>query len=750
MNPLAVYELNDDPLYVAEVPSTKFFKCRLCQIKFKDIEDLLNHITNVHQINMQMSEGAWLFSCLICKKAFTNVNNIIKHWEKCKSNPKKLWLSCLICKKAFTNVNNTIKHCEKCKSNPKQLWPAASTVEIDTRTGEIRNSSDHNSVPINTLPESISKETYGCDKCHYEFSSLDLLLVHKNTADYKQNSKFTCNICSKLWFSCNRNFLELHLDTVHKQGNTSVPQHISPENVIDMGMQILEEHVVEPPNKSRKRQPQPENSVPNTGDNTTDHNYYQNNTTDLGNNPSLVSKLNQEIFDLKYANENLRQEIAQLVATNSTLSKNLQEGNDVENIISSCHEENKENVNELRDVVKKYHEENQEKLKELTKLYLGLKQQQPENVVVLNRIESSLEEGKNKLNEKIITLDNEIIDLKEANRSLKQVNDNLQNENAKMFDLKNKNDQLKAEHSKLIIALNNFNVIKDTVIDKMQEEINDLKAILENESNAKQDLKIKIQENEKLKNDNEMLGKEIANLKTNFEVETTKNVQLGQENEKLKNDNENLKANLAVEASKNVNLFARLDANGLAIKNLKEENGTLTDQLKNLNENFEVKTSTIAKFQQNIRNLNQEIETLNKNNETLKEEVNDSKQKYSIQLKNSETLKSQHNILMDILTISDDKRNFLSLREELECLKNFYVQEKERAESLGLRTFPTSENEDLVEKYAEANEEIKVLKEKLIESETNSSHHEQEIGRLKLENEDLNKKFGVFGYLFKK
>ena len=720
MNPLAVYELNDDPLYVAEVPSTKFFKCRLCQIKFKDIEDLLNHITTVHQINMQMSEGAWLFSCLICKKAFTNVNNIIKHWEKCKSNPKK-------------------------------QWPAASTVEIDTRTGEIRNSSDHNSVPINTLPEIISKETYGCDKCHYEFSSLDLLLMHKNTADYKQNSKFTCNICRKLWFSCNRNFLELHLDTVHKQGNTSVvqrvPQHISPENVINMGMQILEEHELEPPNKSRKRQPQPENSDPNTGDNTTDHNYYQNNTTDLGNNLSLVSKLNQEIFDLKYDNENLRKEIAQLVATNSTLSKNLQEGNDVrddvENIISSYHGLNKENVNELRDDVKKYHEENQEKLKELTKLYLGLKQQQPETVVVLNRIESSLEEGKNKLNEKIITLDNEIIDLKEANRSLKQVNDNLQNENAKMFDLRNKNDQLKAEHSKLIIALNNFNVIKDTVIDKMQEEINDLKAILENESNAKQDLKIKIQENEKLKNDNEMLVKEIANLKTNFEVETTKKVQLGQENEKLKNDNENLKANFAVETSKNVNL-------DMAIKNLNQENGTLTDQLKNLNENFEVKTSAIAKFQQNIMNLNQEIETLNKINETLKEEVNDSKQKYSIQLKNSETLKSQHNILMDILTISDDKRNFLSLREELECLKNFYVQEKERAESFGLRTFPTSENEDLVEKFAEATEEIKVLKEKLIESETNSSHHEQEIGRLKLENEDLNKKFGVFGYLFKK
>ena len=217
-----------------------------------------------------------------------------------------------------------------------------------------------------------------------------------------------------------------------------------------------------------------------------------------------------------------------------------------------------------------------------------------------------------------------------------------------------------------------------------------------------------------------MLDKEIKNLKENFEVETSKNVKLEQ-----------------------------------AVKNLNQENGiwnqTLTDQIKNLNEKLEVKTSTIAEFQQDVKNLNQEIETFNKNNETLKEEVNDSKQKYSIQYKKCETLKSQHDILMDILTISDDKRNFLSLREELECLKNSYVQEKEKAESLAIALLPIpADNEDLVGKYAEVNEEIKVLKEKLIESETNSSNYEQEMGRLKLENEDLNKKFGVFGYLFKK
>ena len=56
-------------------------------------------------------------------------------------------------------------------------------------------------------------------------------------------------------------------------------------------------------------------------------------------------------------------------------------------------------------------------------------------------------------------------------------------------------------------------------------------------------------------------------------------------------------------------------------------------------------------------------------------------------------------------------------------------------------------DEDLTEKYHEANEEIKVLKEKLIEVETK---YEQENERLKLENEDLSKKFGYFGYLFKK
>ena len=88
---------------------------------------------------------------------------------------------------------------------------------------------------------------------------------------------------------------------------------------------------------------------------------------------------------------------------------------------------------------------------------------------------------------------------------------------------------------------------------------------------------------------------------------------------------------------------------------------------------------------------------------------------------------------MDILEISDDKRNFVSLQKEAEHLKNGYIQEKERTESF---------DEDLTEKYHEANEEVKVLKEKLIEVETK---YEQELERLKLENEDLSKKFGYFG-----
>ena len=64
------------------------------------------------------------------------------------------------------------------------------------------------------------------------------------------------------------------------------------------------------------------------------------------------------------------------------------------------------------------------------------------------------------------------------------------------------------------------------------------------------------------------------------------------------------------------------------------------------------------------------------------EEIQYLKQKLSIQKEKCNTLEVQQNILMDILDIPLEERNFLSLRGGLENLKNDYLNEKERADNL--------------------------------------------------------------------
>ena len=56
------------------------------------------------------------------------------------------------------------------------------------------------------------------------------------------------------------------------------------------------------------------------------------------------------------------------------------------------------------------------------------------------------------------------------------------------------------------------------------------------------------------------------------------------------------------------------------------------------------------------------------------EEIQNLKQKLSIQMEKCNTLEVQQNILMDILNIPPEKRNFSSLREDLEHLKNLACQ----------------------------------------------------------------------------
>ena len=75
------------------------------------------------------------------------------------------------------------------------------------------------------------------------------------------------------------------------------------------------------------------------------------------------------------------------------------------------------------------------------------------------------------------------------------------------------------------------------------------------------------------------------------------------------------------------------------------------------------------------------------------EEIQNLKQKLSIQKEKCNTLEVQQNVLMDILDIPQEERNFLSLREGLENLKNDYVNEKERADNLACQ-MPIPQSQD--------------------------------------------------------
>ena len=64
------------------------------------------------------------------------------------------------------------------------------------------------------------------------------------------------------------------------------------------------------------------------------------------------------------------------------------------------------------------------------------------------------------------------------------------------------------------------------------------------------------------------------------------------------------------------------------------------------------------------------------------EEIRNLKQKLSIQREKCNSFQTQQDVLMDILNIPSEKRNFLSLRKGLENLKNEYIIEKDRADNL--------------------------------------------------------------------
>ena len=91
------------------------------------------------------------------------------------------------------------------------------------------------------------------------------------------------------------------------------------------------------------------------------------------------------------------------------------------------------------------------------------------------------------------------------------------------------------------------------------------------------------------------------------------------------------------------------------------------------------------------------------------EEIQNLKQKLSLQMQKCNTLEVQQNTLMETLNIPPKQRNFLSLRQGLENLKNDYVNEKDRADNLALQMVPTEDIENLRGKFSIQKEKCNTL-----------------------------------------
>ena len=80
------------------------------------------------------------------------------------------------------------------------------------------------------------------------------------------------------------------------------------------------------------------------------------------------------------------------------------------------------------------------------------------------------------------------------------------------------------------------------------------------------------------------------------------------------------------------------------------------------------------------------------------EEIRNLKQKLSLQKEKCNSFQTQQDVLMDILNIPSEERNFLSLRKGLEKLKNEYIIEKDRADNLACLT-PITDSENSFKCY---------------------------------------------------
>ena len=108
-----------------------------------------------------------------------------------------------------------------------------------------------------------------------------------------------------------------------------------------------------------------------------------------------------------------------------------------------------------------------------------------------------------------------------------------------------------------------------------------------------------------------------------------------------------------------------------------------------------------------VKKLNKNVLEKEEKFKELNEIIVQKNQKLSLQKAKCEQFETQQNTLIDLLKIPNDQRNFLGLRENIENLKQDFINEKERADNLATNIPDTPPACD----HSKFSEEILKLKE---------------------------------------
>ena len=288
--------------------------------------------------------------------------------------------------------------------------------------------------------------------------------------------------------------------------------------------------------------------------------------------------------------------------------------------------------------------------------------------------------------------------LDEKDKKIKKLNDEIQNlqfENLRLLNQSDLQDKINQagflDIQKLTEELNKYKNEIETLTNELNKKKREMKSLEENED---KEIEKYVEEIEKLKKSNETLNNDLKRL-------DKLNTQLNNSNKEVSISMTYMEKTLNEEKEKNYKIQAKLDKN---IKELKDIN----DYYKTLKTNNE---SLLSDYQKKIDELTNDKYSLISQNKELLEKLKEKKEE-----------EDQGVNLADMMGDEEEKDN----KEETE---NSNTKDKENL------AFYKNENQLLTE-------EIKGLKEQL-----NSQAHdlvelntlEQNIVKLKIENDDLNK-----------